>query len=145
MASTICLRVCATLSAHASAAMMLTLVAGTVDENWVALTDAGKLLGVSVDTVRRRLRQGQLESRKVPTRHGPAWQVNLHGVERQQYSEVGSADPTSSAELVALVGQLFERITDLSQQVGYLRARVELAEAAISRVNGSGIALTDGM
>src|SRR3954454_2764180 len=104
MALTICLRMCATLSAHASAAMMLTLVTGIVDENWVALTDAGKLLGVSVDTIRRRLRQGQLESRKVPTRHGPAWQVKLRGVERQQYSQVGAADLASSAELVALVG-----------------------------------------
>ncbi len=38
---------------------------------WVTLTEAAPILGVSVDTVRRRLKRGEVQARLVHTQHGP--------------------------------------------------------------------------
>jgi len=39
------------------------------------LPQAAKLLGVSVVTLRRRIKRGQLDARQVSTQHGMAWEV----------------------------------------------------------------------
>ena len=49
----------------------------TVGTRWYTIAEAAPLLGVSVDTVRRRVKRGQLESRQVRTQHGPTWEVCL--------------------------------------------------------------------
>ena len=61
-------------------------------DGWVTLAEAAGLLGVSVDTVYRRLRKGALEARQVPTQHGPAWMVRL-GETPTVMPTVGSAAP----------------------------------------------------
>jgi len=45
------------------------------DGAWLRLAEAAERLGVSVDTLRRRVRAGAVRSRQVPTRHGPAYEV----------------------------------------------------------------------
>ena len=47
----------------------------TVGTRWYTLAEAAPVLGVSVDTVRRRLKWGQIEGRQVQTQHGPTWEV----------------------------------------------------------------------
>ena len=52
----------------------------TVGTRWYTLAEAAPILGVSVDTVRRRVKRGQLEARRVHTQHGPTWEVFLGSV-----------------------------------------------------------------
>lgn len=44
---------------------------------WVTLSEAAQYWGLSVDTVRRRVKRGELDARRVATKHGPAYQVRL--------------------------------------------------------------------
>lgn len=44
---------------------------------WVTLAEAAQHWGLSVDTVRRRIKRGELSARQVATKHGPAYQVRL--------------------------------------------------------------------
>src|SRR5262249_24220081 len=97
------------------------------DSVWLPLTKAALQLGISVDTVRRRAKDGTYSSRKVPTRYGPAWQVL---VEPSLFQSAGDEHAAPAAEradvaaLVQLVGSLQDRLVDLARQVGYLEGRL---------------------
>ena len=43
----------------------------------VSITDAAAILKVSVDTVRRRIKQGELKARKVASPHGEIYLVEI--------------------------------------------------------------------
>jgi excisionase family DNA binding protein len=43
----------------------------------VSITDAATMLKVSVDTVRRRIKQGELKARKVASSHGETYLVQI--------------------------------------------------------------------
>src|SRR5262252_587846 len=47
---------------------------------WLTIAEAAAALGVSVDTVRRRLKRGELQAQQMPTERGPVWRVALDGV-----------------------------------------------------------------
>lgn len=42
---------------------------------WLTIAEAAAALGVSVDTVRRRLKRGELVAEQTPTERGPVWRV----------------------------------------------------------------------
>ena len=42
---------------------------------WLPLAEAARQLGVSIDTVRRRLKRHELPQRKVPMQGGHRWEV----------------------------------------------------------------------
>src|SRR5438128_398132 len=42
---------------------------------WLPLLEAASVLGVSIDTMRRRIKRGEVEAQQVPTPKGPAWRV----------------------------------------------------------------------
>ena len=44
---------------------------------WLGLGEVAERLNLSVDTVRRRVKDGTFPARKLPSRRGPAWQVRL--------------------------------------------------------------------
>ena len=46
-------------------------------DQWMPLADAARELGVSTDTLRRRLRKGQLVGEQRPTPQGFVWWVCL--------------------------------------------------------------------
>ena len=109
------------------------------DHEWLSLTDAAIALGIHVDTLRRKVRQGQFESRKVPTKFGESYQVRLKGVDELDQDLVNprsnggptpvqaSLDPALS-ELVQLISKLQD---DNQKAVKELQAQVvEKAEAA---------------
>ena len=52
----------------------------TVGTRWYTITEAAPIIGVSTDTVRRRVKRGQLESRQVRTQHGPTWEICIGDV-----------------------------------------------------------------
>jgi hypothetical protein len=112
------------------------------ETGWLTLAEAARALGVSVDTMRRRLKRGEVEHRQASTRYGRTWQVRL-GRARGDLPTVGEA-PTQPAEghLVTELLHLIERlqadyraaaerheqtVMELSGRIGYLRA--ELAGA----------------
>src|SRR5438067_4140087 len=90
----------------------------------LSLGDAARHLGLSVDTIRRRVKDGSLEARKVRTRYGPAWRVELDGVRPAARATDSAATPpptaSNPAELLHLVVQSNARIAALAEQVGYL-------------------------
>ena len=60
---------------------------------WVTVAEAAPMLGVSIDTVRRRLKRGELQARLVHTQHGPTWEVCL-GI-MQGDAPTGGSAPSS--------------------------------------------------
>jgi len=47
---------------------------------WLTIAEAAAALGVSVDTVRRRVRRGELAAEQVQTERGPVWRLSVHAV-----------------------------------------------------------------
>ena len=113
------------------------------DEHWLTLADAAPQLGCSVDTLRRRVKRGEIEARQVRMRHGPTWQVRLESLPKVDDvpravadgtptvdPRVGSvprhnADGVATVELVRLVGRLQEENRQLAGQVGFLQAQTQ--------------------
>jgi hypothetical protein len=87
------------------------------DRSWLALGPASRRLDCSVDTLRRRIKSGDLEARKVPSRHGPSWQVRL--------PPNPSADMHDAAAMVRLVADLHAQAMELAEQVGGYRRQME--------------------
>jgi hypothetical protein len=89
----------------------------------LTIAEAGAALGLSVDTVRRRLRSGQLKSRTDPRgRVLVQLETPLPGVAAQ--TGLGAR----SAELEAEIGRLREQLEAALAERDWLRARVETAE-----------------
>jgi DNA-binding Lrp family transcriptional regulator len=91
---------------------------------WVSLQEAASRLRLSTDTVRRRVKQGALESRKVPTRYGPAWQVRLDGLPAP-LPDRDLAGAPAVAELVRLVEDLQDRLLRMAERIGYLQGQLQ--------------------
>ena len=123
----------------------------------VTVVEAAKLLGVTVVTVRRMIRRGELEAERVLRPQGSAYLVTLptdpaqgtgdgttteppvQNVSRTQGTATELMAAWSTAVLAPLVAELAvtrQRIEDLSAQVGELRAenRALLARTALQTV-----------
>lgn len=113
-----------------------------VDGEYVKLADAAVRLGLSVDTLRRRIKRGELEAVQMASRTGAAWYIWFDGPQRETSSKPDeSLDEQRSqtvwrrelGELVLLVTRLQSENRDLAMRVGYLES--ELAhERARTRV-----------
>jgi len=94
----------------------------TVGTRWYTLAEAAPILGVSVDTVRRRVKRGQLEARQVHTQHGPTWEVFI-----------GSRPPDAQADAYAPAegaAQGAEGVEDRSQAMATWAASLLVPIAA---------------
>ena len=128
---------------------------GSLDE-WVTIAEAAKRLGLSADRVRRRLKAGEFEARRVDSRYGPTWEIRLCDLPPGESSspEVvptaaprvvtgprvaptlaadGAADDDGPAavELVRLVRHQQDQLTQLAGQVGFLQAQLQQAHETI--------------
>jgi excisionase family DNA binding protein len=118
-------------------------------EAGVTLAEAASILGCSVDTVRRRIRRGELHAVQDAGRHGPTWKVLL-GVTPSSVSAVSSTPSVSATtpsvsattpstaesdagllEALRMLDAIRHENRDLAGQVGYLQARVQLHEETI--------------
>jgi hypothetical protein len=71
---------------------------------WRSLAEAADLLGCSIDTVRRRLKRGDLESRKLHTRTGYRWEIRLGSPPgHAQVGKKAAAQATAQVDTTALV------------------------------------------
>ena len=59
---------------------MLELRAFAAMTEWVSITQAAERIGVSPDTIRRRLKRGELKGRQERTAQGFVWQIEVPGV-----------------------------------------------------------------
>ena len=103
----------------------------TEDGSWLSVADAARTLGVSVDTVRRMLKRGQLQGRSEPTARGYRWLVSLDGAAS---AAQGSAAPAASAAHPS-AGPDTALLAELRDEIAAMAAREErmagqLAEAA---------------
>jgi hypothetical protein len=78
----------------------------------VGLAEAARLLGISEATARRRVHNGELPGRQVPTRQGFVWMVEVE--------DALVTDKADSGELAALRGL----VTSLNEQLALLKSQV---------------------
>lgn len=108
----------------------------------LSIWDAAAALGVSVNTVRRRVKSGLLRSEKVSTPSGYAYRVHLAGPTQSGTQQVGthaegrlpSRVPTDSAPLLEalhLVNKLTQQNLELAGRVGFLQAELRQRDARI--------------
>ena len=101
---------------------------------WATLAEAASALGVSVITVRRALKRGELEAKQVTTPHGPTWLVWLdhlpQGVTTPDEADADPGDPTM-LEMIRLVSRLEESNRKLAAQVGHLQAKLTQAQERV--------------
>ena len=87
----------------------------------VPVAEAARRYGVSVDTVKRRLRNGELQGHKQPGRGGFSWLIEMNGA-----SPSNSEDATATATATATV--------DAPVNDGEVQALRELVETLRSQV-----------
>jgi hypothetical protein len=97
----------------------------TVGE-WVTIAEAAKRLGVSVDTVRRRVKDGSLTSQQLQRPQGFTWQVFLADAQQPP-----APTQQSLGELVSLVRDLQKENRDLAGQLGYMQAQLQQAQEEV--------------
>jgi excisionase family DNA binding protein len=89
------------------------------------LREAAQALGVSVVTIRRYIKSGKLKAKLVPSKFGDSYIIE------------DLALPTKpSADDTRPVQPLVNRIEQLSQEVGYWKARAELLEERLLLLEG---------
>ena len=81
------------------------------------LREAAEALGVSMITVRRYIKSGKIKARLIPSKFGDAYIIDdLPIINRPLSGSTTSTQP------------LINRIEQLSQEVGYWKARAELLQ-----------------
>jgi hypothetical protein len=118
---------------------------------WLTLREAASKLGVSIQTLRRRLKEGVYEAKQVSSGFGPTWVIRLgvgqgpytkvivapHQVEQADYGqngEVGQAEQgqleqgqperEGIVEALRLIRDLQQENRDLAGQVGFYQAQL---------------------
>jgi len=119
---------------------------------WLTLPQAAQKLGVSVITLRRRLKENQFEAKQVPSRSGPQWMIRLdqaqgsvsrhlvapHQVEdgQEDQAEQAQHEATDQAdkgdqttqqpllEALRLIRELQEENRNLAGQLGFVQAQL---------------------
>jgi hypothetical protein len=89
-------------------------------DGWLSLREAAAKLQLSEKTLRKRIKEGRLESKLVATQFGPAYQVRLPGV-----PGVGSSLEAESSTLEDTPSRVEEKGT-LEGESGSVRDLVEL-------------------
>ena len=92
-------------------------------DDWVSIHEATRRLGCSVDTVRRRIRDGTFRAEKRPSVHGPAWYITAEAL-----PPAGTSAPAgdgAQVPLLDLVARLSARLEEQAERIGYLRARLD--------------------
>ena len=118
------------------------------DGTWATLAEAASLLGCSVDTVRRRIRRGELHAMQDAGRHGPTWRVLL-GATPSAVPTLGSTPSTTPStgeessvllEALRMLDAMRQENRDLAGQVGYLQARVQMQGETIRALQAPHVA-----
>lgn len=103
-----------------------------MDKKTMNMREAAEALGVSADTIRRRIKEGKIRARKIQGAYGPEWQIDPDTIaEAQQVLEVVSVkhnlDAADLQEIIRVAAQegTAEGIKVLIQEMNELRQQVE--------------------
>jgi hypothetical protein len=119
----------------------------TIDSVWVPIGEAARQLNASIDTVRRRIKRGELVSERHETPQGFVWWVCLGGDAEvgsggaYEGADLGSAPPRQQSEaphLAALVRDLQQELLRCTEaaatwqaRAAFLGAQLEMARSEI--------------
>lgn len=92
------------------------LGAGMAELEYLTIAEAAERLGVAPDTVRRRLKRGELAGEKEQTAQGYVWRVALPKASREPQ------EPAGDAGAGVALAQLRERVAGLEQLADELRS-----------------------
>jgi hypothetical protein len=100
----------------------------------VSIQEAATRLGVSAETIRRRVHKGVLRSRQVPTPQGFVWMVELPNEEPQQGIHAGESEQLH--ELVAVLkAQLEKKDHQLEIQAAAHQEQLEAKDRQIEQLH----------
>jgi hypothetical protein len=87
---------------------------------WLTLQVASQRLGVSIQTLRRKIKKGKLESRQVESIHGMTYEVciapDYHTMERVGWGSSPKAETSGNREILALLHKLQDENRELHQE-----------------------------
>ena len=89
------------------------------------LREAAQALGVSIVTIRRHIKSGKLKAKLVPSKFGASYII-----EDLPMTTKSSADDTQRVQ------PFINRIEQLSQEVGYWKARAEILQERLLLLEG---------
>jgi excisionase family DNA binding protein len=105
----------------------------------VTLVEAAHQLGVSVDTVRRRLQKGELRGQQQPRSQGHMWLVELDEYEEVSYnSRLADAEQDGQVCLAACqadINRLEEMVAILQNQIQALGRELEAKNQQIQELH----------
>jgi hypothetical protein len=93
--------------------------------NGYTLREAAHTLGVSIITIRRYIKSGKLKARLVSSKFGPSYIID----DLPLLTRPSSDGPSSTQPLI-------NRIEQLSQEVGYWKAKAELLQEQLLLLQG---------
>jgi predicted site-specific integrase-resolvase len=100
----------------------------------ISIQEAATRLGVSVETIRRRVHKGVLKSRQVPTPQGFVWMVELPNEEPQREIPAEESEPLH--ELVAVLkAQLEQKDHQLEIQAAAHQEQLEAKDRQIEQLH----------
>jgi excisionase family DNA binding protein len=108
-----------------------------VQDQGVTIAEAAATLGISSDTVRRRIRRGDLRAMQVPTPNGPAWRVLLGSVPTLDGALGAAPSRPSDVEagyLADLVRQLAERAEANAAAAAMWQARAQFLQDQVEQL-----------
>lgn len=88
------------------------------------IPEAAAHLGVSRDTIRRRIKQGTLKSEKVKTAQGYRWEIDI---------DIASATPMQMPTQDAYVTSLLEHISSLERELESRRVEIQQLHVIMGR------------
>jgi hypothetical protein len=108
----------------------------------VSVMEAATHLGVSPDTIRRRIRNGELQARREPTPQGYIWRVELPEEESAEEAALKATNPAAWRELVdvlkdevALLREQLaahqEELVSKNKQIEQLHILLQQAQASL--------------
>jgi hypothetical protein len=98
---------------------------GHAESEWAFLPEAARRLNLSPQTVRRKLKRGELESRQVQTKTGLAYQVRLVA-ESPLPGQTSQGQPSPGlVEMVSLVKDLHAELIARTEAAASWQARAE--------------------
>ena len=101
-------------------------------KRWGTLTEVAEAYGVSVDTIRRRMKRGELEARRQQTPQGFKWLAVLPEPETTETATIASGSPRTN-ETAAQGVTVVEH--DREELVATLRQELALRNREISRLH----------
>ena len=101
----------------------------------ISIQEAAMRLGVSVETIRRRVHKGVLKSRQVPTPQGFVWMVELPNEEPQRETPSEESDEPLHELVAVLKAQLEKKDHQLEIQAAAHQEQLEAKDRQIEQLH----------